>query len=116
MGLKRPLRTGQTELVFSPEEFLRRLAALTPPPRKNLTRYHGVFAPNNHCRSRLAPGRGGGGGDPEQWAEEPTVSEWRAKMTWAQRLQRVFGIDVEPCPSCGGPVRIIACIEDPDVI
>jgi hypothetical protein len=37
-------------------------------------------------------------------------------MTWAQRLQRVFGIDVEPCPSCGGAVRIIACIEDPDVI
>jgi hypothetical protein len=28
----------------------------------------------------------------------------------------VFGIDIEICPACGGAVRIIACIEDPDVI
>jgi hypothetical protein len=37
-------------------------------------------------------------------------------MTWAQRLKRVFGIDIETCPACGGAVRIIACIEDPDII
>jgi hypothetical protein len=37
-------------------------------------------------------------------------------MTWAQRLKRVFGIDIETCPACGGALRIIACIEDPVVI
>jgi len=37
-------------------------------------------------------------------------------MTWAQRLKRVFGIDIETCPVCGGAVRVIACIEDTDVI
>jgi hypothetical protein len=37
-------------------------------------------------------------------------------MTWAQRLKRIFGIDIETCAACGGAVRIIACIEDPDVI
>ncbi len=37
-------------------------------------------------------------------------------MSWAQRLKRVFGIDIEICPGCGGAVRIIACIEDPEVI
>ena len=34
-------------------------------------------------------------------------------MGWAQRLKRVFGI--ETCPACGGAMRMIACIEDPDV-
>ncbi len=34
----------------------------------------------------------------------------------AQRLKRVFGIDIETCSACGGAVRIIACIEDPKVI
>ena len=34
-------------------------------------------------------------------------------ITWAQRLKRVFGIDIETCPACGGALRIIACIEDP---
>ena len=37
-------------------------------------------------------------------------------MTWAQRLKRVFNIDVEICNECGGDVRIIASIEDPIVI
>jgi hypothetical protein len=33
-----------------------------------------------------------------------------------QRLKRVFSIDIETCPKCGGTLRVIACIEDPDVI
>ena len=37
-------------------------------------------------------------------------------MTWAQRLKRVFDIDIESCSECGGDVRIIAYIEDPVVI
>lgn len=37
-------------------------------------------------------------------------------MTWAQRLKRVFNIDITLCEACGGRVRIIACIEDPAVI
>jgi hypothetical protein len=28
----------------------------------------------------------------------------------------VFGIDIETCSACDGAVRIIACIEDPDII
>ncbi len=37
-------------------------------------------------------------------------------MTWARRLKRVFAIDIAKCKKWGGPVRIIASIEDPDVI
>ena len=37
-------------------------------------------------------------------------------ITWAQRLKRVFGIDIETCAACGGVLRIIACIENPAVI
>ena len=37
-------------------------------------------------------------------------------MTWAQRLKRVFNIDIGTCRECGGSVRVIACIEDPVVI
>ena len=37
-------------------------------------------------------------------------------MTWAQRLKRVFNIDIAICQACGGAPRIIACIEDPVVI
>ena len=37
-------------------------------------------------------------------------------MTWAQRLKRVFDIDIKTYSECGGAVKVIACIEDPQVI
>jgi len=37
-------------------------------------------------------------------------------MTWAQRLKRVFNIDVDKCRLCDGNARVIATIEDKAVI
>ena len=34
----------------------------------------------------------------------------------AQRLKRVFNIDVTTCVNCGGAVRIVASVEDPTAI
>ena len=53
-----------------------RLAALVPKPRVNLTRFHGVFAPNSKLRTLITPaGRGKGSrkaaedGDDRSFAE-----------------------------------------------
>ena len=37
-------------------------------------------------------------------------------MSWARLLKRVFDIDIEHCPNCGGALKIIAAIEYPPVI
>ena len=37
-------------------------------------------------------------------------------MGWARLLKRVFDIDLEHCPQCGGDLKIIAAIEEPVVI
>ena len=37
-------------------------------------------------------------------------------MTLAQRLKRVFNMDIEVCYRCGGSVKVISCIEDQDII
>jgi hypothetical protein len=37
-------------------------------------------------------------------------------MGWAQRLKRVFGIEIDTCQRCGGTLRIVASIEQPEVI
>lgn len=37
-------------------------------------------------------------------------------MSWMQRLRRVFVIDIETCLQCGGRLRLIACIEEPQLI
>ena len=36
--------------------------------------------------------------------------------SWAERMQRVFAIDVLECPSCGGRMRILAAIHGLGVI
>jgi hypothetical protein len=82
----------------------------------NLTRFHGVFAPNSQHRTQVTPARRGKGNPGKLSAELPTPTERRASMTWAQRLKRVFNIDIETCWECGSTMKIIACIEDPVVI
>ena len=87
--------------MLEPLDFIARLAALVPRPRLNLTRFHGVFAPNFKHRKRIVPHRSRRSVDSEQ----PP-----APMSWMQRLKRVFAIDIETCPDCGGKLRVIACI------
>ena len=114
--LKTPWRNGTTHVIFEPLDFISRLVALVPKPRVNLTRFHGVFAPNSKHRAQVTPARRGKVKNPRSLDENQTPAERRAAMTWAQRLKRVFDIDIETCSKCGGDVRIIASIEDPEVI
>jgi hypothetical protein len=36
--------------------------------------------------------------------QEKTRAQKHQSMTWAQRLKRVFGIEIETCEQCGGAV------------
>ena len=56
--LKNPFRNGATHILFSPLDFLSKLAALIPRPRHHLVRYHGIFAPNARIRKRIVPTKG----------------------------------------------------------
>ena len=38
------------------------------------------------------------------------------QLSWAVRLKRVFDIDISVCPLCGGTLRVIADVTDPDAI
>jgi len=51
-----------------------------------------------------------------QATDRRTPAERHRAMWWAQRLKRVFGIEIETCAACRGKVRMIASIEDPAVI
>jgi len=50
--LNHPFHDGTTHILFTPEDFLARLAALVPRPRSNLTRYfykiEGALRPTHH--------------------------------------------------------------------
>ena len=113
--LKTPYRNGTTHVIFEPLDFIARLAALVPKPRFHLTRFHGVFAPNSKHRA-MVTGEAKEKQAPSTAERFPNGEEHRVKMSWAMRLKRVFNIDITVCRHCFGPVRIIACIEDHQVI
>jgi hypothetical protein len=113
--LKTPYRDGTTHVLFEPQDFIARLAALVPPPRVHLTRYHGVFAPHSHWRAEVTPA-GRGKGSAATATASHTPAERHRAMSWAQRLKRVFRLDIETCEQCGGRVKVIASIEDAAVI
>jgi hypothetical protein len=113
--LKTPYRDGTTHIVLEPLDFIARLAALVPPPRVHLTRFHGVFAAHAALRAAITPaGRGRGARQGAAAAEPPTPKSLR--MSWARRLKRVFGIEIEQCARCGGRLKVIASIEEPALI
>jgi hypothetical protein len=114
--LKTPYRDGTTQVAFDPVDFIARLAALAPKSRVNLTRYRGVLAPNHRWRGEVTPAKRGKGAKRIANTDVHSPAERHVAMSWAQRLKRVFNIDIEVCGHCGGPVKVIACIKDQNVI
>jgi hypothetical protein len=114
-SLKSVWSDGTYQIVLSPEELLEKLAALVPPPRLNLVRYHGVLAPNAADRAQIVPG-------PKEAVEaaaagtsegEPTPAQRRHRLAGAVLLARVFQFDVTECPACGGRMKIVAAVTSP---
>lgn len=102
--LKKAYNDGTEYLLFSPEEFLEKLAALVPIPRVHLIRFHGCLAPHSKIRAKVVPKR--------DLEETPSIScsSHAGRMSWAQLLKRVFQIDIETCSRCGGKTKIVAAV------
>ena len=126
LKLRKPYYAGQTELVLEPEAFVRRLFAIIPPPRWHLTRYHGIFSGHHRMRSKLAalvpeppgpaasPPRTGREGGAE--TDDEPLPNAGSRLCYAKLLSRTLEQDIGRCEHCGGALRLLACIDDPDAI
>lgn len=84
--LKTPYRDGTTHVLFNPIDFIGKLVALIPPPRLNLTRFYGVFAPNSNLRAQVTASQRGKN-SPKLNNQENSQADkpYHARgMTWAQ--------------------------------
>jgi hypothetical protein len=94
--LKTPYRDGTTHVFFDPIDFIGKLAALIPPPRLNLTRFYGVFAPNSNLRAQVTASQRGK--DSPKLANNNKENNQSDKpyhargMSWAQRPVTVYGL------------------------
>jgi hypothetical protein len=127
--LKHRWRDGTSHVIYEPLELVEKLAALVPPPKFNLTRYHGILAPSADFRSMIVPESDAEGPLPHRGcpakkrpstADAANVNEKRRcrprNYSWAELLRRILLIDVLKCPRCGARTRILAAIHPPDAI
>ena len=112
--LKTPYPNGVTHLLFTPSEFLEKLTALIPPPRQHQIRWSGCFATKSPylTKIRLKPEAKKG----FDFADKDGDSDRPKNSKWARNLAKAFGIDVLKCNHCGGSLKPIAALTDPDAI
>jgi hypothetical protein len=53
--LRHQWRDGTSHVIFDPVDLIGKLAALVPPPKFNLVRYHGILAPSACWRPHIVP-------------------------------------------------------------
>ena len=54
-AMKKAWPDGTSAIVLQPLDLIARLCAMIPPPRFNMIRFHGVFAPNAQLRAEVVP-------------------------------------------------------------
>jgi hypothetical protein len=78
--------------------------------------YHGVLAPHCGWRARVVAYRAPlAVAAPFPEATDASRSAPR-HWAWAALMRRAFDVDVLACPRCGGRLRLIATVEDPEAI
>jgi hypothetical protein len=108
LKLKTPWTDSTTHQVL-----LNTYAALLPRPRLHLTGYHGVLVSNARWREQVIPAKQPEPPNPCATAlpgEDQTSQGRPLRLGWAKLLKRVFDLDMEHCPHCGGSMRVIAAI------
>lgn len=106
--LKTPWKNGITHFSYSGLDFIARLVALIPPPRMNMIRYHGVFAPNFKNRNKIVPAKKNNKKSTKGLTNPKTKNE---RLRWAEMLKKTFEVDVTVCPKCNGRLEQIAVIK-----
>ena len=110
--MRRPAKNGQTSILLGPHQLMRRLAWLVPPPRQHQVRFHGLLAPAAIWRPEVIPRP-----PPRIQPMLPSLDvagSRRKRIAWAQLLRRVYDIDAERCVRCGGRLRVVEAVTDPD--
>ena len=117
LTLKTRWSDGTTHLLFTPGEFIEKLAALIPPPKAHLVRWAGVFAPNSPYRKQITLKPELKKGFQFKKANEDKEAAPPLKnSSWSKMLAQVFKIDVSRCDHCGGDMAAISAITERDGI
>jgi hypothetical protein len=97
--------------VFPACDWLAALTAHIPNAGEHLVRYYGWYSNVNRGKRRKGEGEA-----PSGIEEVGEVAPSAAKRAWARLIKQVYEVDPLVCTQCGGLMRVIALIEQPEII
>ncbi len=133
---KAPRENGAVFIDMAPFAFLKKLAALVPPPGVHMLRRTGVFSNAHHLRPQIRTRsplaqvddvqlplfelKRQLKGEPIYRPAKPITPEddppRPKRMSWARLLARIFKVDVQACPECGDRMRMLGAVTLPEEI
>ncbi|MDA1081673.1 MAG: transposase, partial [Gemmatimonadetes bacterium] len=105
--------TAGTETA-DPLEFLARVLVHIPDKGHVTTRYYGWYA--NRPRGMRRQAEPAAADTPPLIVPAPRLAPTEATRRWAALLQQIFEVDPLACPTCHGPMRVVAFITQASVI
>jgi hypothetical protein len=99
--------------TLDPLEFLAELTTHIAQPFERITNYHGYYSNASRGKRRKVLAASRNTSDPPQTAQCSPAPP--SRKTWARLINKVYEVDPLRC-HCGGKLKPIALIDDPDVI
>ena len=98
-------------------DYVARVLAQIPPPRKHLVRYHGHYS--NAARGKRRRGQDNCVARADAELEQqalPSPAAAAMRKRWADLLRRVYEVDPLVCPRCSAGMKVIGFITQPATI
>jgi hypothetical protein len=103
-------KDGSEEKVFDALEWLAAMCSHIPDRGEQMVRYYGYYS--NVSRGKRKETEDDG----VPAILEADKSSKGYRKNWARLIQKIYEVDPLTCPKCGGIMRILAFIEDQEVI
>jgi hypothetical protein len=104
-------KDGEKEQIFDALKWLAAMCSHVPNKGEQMVRYYGYYS--NVSRGKRKEQ------NQDEWIPcilEPDKFSKESRKNWARLIQKIYEVDPLTCPECQGWMRIIAFIEDPEII
>ena len=109
-------RSGKTELVLDPLDWIHAAVQQIPAPRQHLARYYGAYSNRKRKamqrgeKDRGDPGASGASCGPPTQSPQGDEAYRRPRPSWARLLHRIFEVDPLLCPKCSAEMKVVSGI------
>jgi len=103
-------------IQLEPLEFIEKIAAFIPYPRRHRRHYHGIFAPSSPLRKRVTEKAQKARIQELQVIQETVEKVEKVSFNWSKLIARIYEVNPLVCSACGKEIKIVGFVTRSDQI